>query len=196
MVADDILHPGLLDMALDAQQMVEALIAFCGLGRLIGGEHRSELCCEGTGIDHLALGIARVDAHTFYIYARAGGIEVLELELAHIATVHGIGPLAAELPDIEMVGAHAYLLIRVEGDADIAVADLLMVAQIAHGLHDLCNAGLVVGSQQGVAVGDDQVFAYMLQQLGKLAGAADDAFGEEDVAAVVMTDNAGLDAFA
>ena len=135
-----------------------------------------------------------MDADTFYIYARAGGIEVLELELAHIASVHGIGPLAAEAFDIEVLGAHANLLVGVEGDADDAVGYLGMVAQPAHGLYDLGDACLVVGSQEGMAIGDDKVFADVLQQLGELRRAADDTLGEEDVGAVVLMDDMGLDA--
>jgi len=192
-VADDVVHAGLLDVTLDAQQVVEALIAFSGLRGLVGREHRGELGSEGAGIDHLTLGIAWVDTDTFYIYARAGCIEVLELELAHIASIHGVGPFAAEALYVEMVGSHAYLLVGVEGDADVTMLDLGMVAQPTHGLDNLGDASLVVGSQQGMSVGHDEILTDVLQQFGEFCGAADNTLGEKDVGAVVLMDDVRLD---
>ena len=67
-----------------------------------------------------------------------------------------------------MVGTHADLLVGVEGNAYLAVLNLLMFLQIDHCLHDFGNTRLVVGSKQCGAVGHDQVLANVLQQLWKL----------------------------
>ena len=66
------------------------------------------------------------------------------------------------------MGAHADFLIRIEGHTNLAVFNLLMVAQEAHGLHDFGNACLVVGAKQGVSVSDDEVFTDVFQQFGEL----------------------------
>ena len=67
-----------------------------------------------------------------------------------------------------MVSAAANLLIRVEAYANVAVLYFVVVAQIAHGLHNLGDAGLVVGAKKGGAVCDDNVLALMVEKLGKL----------------------------
>ena len=102
-------------------------------------------------------------------------------------------PLAAELLDVEVVGAHAYLLVGVEGDAYLAVLDVGVLLQVDHGLYDLGDAGLVVGAEQRVAVGDDEVFAHVLQEFGKFLGRHGDALGEQNVGAAVVVDNLWLD---
>ena len=86
-----------------------------------------------------------MNTHTFYIYTRAGSVEVLKLQFAHIATIHRVSPVAAELLHIEVVCAHANLFVRVEGNTDITMLYLRMVSQPAHCLYNLCNARLVVG---------------------------------------------------
>ena len=92
-----------------------------------------------------------------------------------------------------MVGTHAYLLVGVEAHADVAVLDLRMVTQVAHGLHDLCHAGLVVSAKQRRTVGDDKVLTFVCQELGELLRRGDNARRELDVAAVVVLHDTCLD---
>ena len=193
-VADDVRQRGVLHVRLQARQVEESLVALSGLRRLVLGQQSHELGCQQAGVHHLALGIARMHADTFNINLGRGGIEVLELQLAHVATVHGVGPLATEALHVEMVGTHAYLLVGVEGYAYVAVGNLLVLLQIDHGLHNLGYAGLVVSTQQRRAVGHDEVFAHVVQQLGKLAWRRDNALGEQNVLAVVLLDYLCLDA--
>jgi hypothetical protein len=66
--------------------------------------------------------------------------------------------------------------------------------QRRRGGHDLGDAGLVVGAQQGGAVGGDDVVADLLLEVGML-GDLDDAAGvaaELDVAALVVADDIGF----
>ena len=64
-----------------------------------------------------------------------------------------------------MVGAHADFFVGVEAHADVAVLYLVVVAQPAHGLHDFSNTSLVVGTEQRVAVGHDEVLSFVGKQL-------------------------------
>ena len=194
-VADNIAQLGLFDVALYAQQMVEALVAFGLFGRLVFWHPLGKLGSQPVGVDHLSLGIARMHAHALDGNLGRGCVEVLKLQVAQVAAVHRIGPLASETLHVEVVGAHADFLIGIEGDADVAVANLLVVAQPAHGLHNFSNAGLVVGSQQRGAVGHDKVFANMLQQFGELLRSAHDARAQLDVVALIVSDNLRLHVF-
>ena len=92
-----------------------------------------------------------------------------------------------------MVGTHTNLLVGVEGNADISVTDVLMVTQIAHGLYNLCDTGLVVGTQQGVSVSHNQVLASVVQQFREFLRTADDTFRELDLTTIVVADDLWLD---
>ena len=166
-VAYDVRQLGVLDVGLHAQQMVESLVAFGCLGSLVGWQHHGELGGQPVGVYHLALGVSGMNAYALYRYLGRSGVEVLELEVAEVAAVHCVRPLAPELLNVEVVGPHAYLLVRVESHAYVAVLHLVVVAQPAHGLNNLGNAGLVVGAEQGVAVGHDNVLALVGKQFGK-----------------------------
>ena len=145
-VADDVAQLRPLYVRLDAEQVVKPLIAFCRLWGLIFRQHSCKLYGQQVGIHHLSLRIAWMHAHTFYIYLGRGGVEVLKLQLAYVAAVHRIGPVTAELLHVEVVCSHADFLVRVESDADGAVLHFGMVPQPAHGLDNLCDTCLVVGS--------------------------------------------------
>ena len=54
-VADDVAQLGFLAVAVNAQQMVEALVAVGGLGDVGLGNEGVELASQTTGVDHLAL---------------------------------------------------------------------------------------------------------------------------------------------
>ena len=62
-----------------------------------------------------------------------------------------------------MVGTHTDFLVGVKGNTNLAMLNLLMFLQIYHRLHDFSDTRLVVSAKQRGAVGDDEVFAYMLQ---------------------------------
>ena len=51
----------------------------------------------------------------------ASGVEVLVLDAARIAAVHGIGKVGPKAGDVEQGSALADLLIRGKGDAQLAV---------------------------------------------------------------------------
>ena len=131
---------------------------------------------------------------TLYVHLGAGGIEVLVFQFAYFASVHGIGPFAAELCYIEQMGACAYLLVGVEGDANLPVLNLGVSHQIGHGGDYLGDARLVVGTQEGGSVGNDEVLAHMVFQFGELFYACCDArcLVQNDVCSVIVVDDTGF----
>lgn len=191
-VADDVGEYSLLDGAFDGYEMIEALVAFGVLGSLPAREHDDKLVGHAYRVEHLVLGVARMNVAAFECDFCHGGVEVLIFQLAHFASVHCIGPFGAEVFYVKLVGAFAYFLVGVEGYADIAVFDLGMVHEVVDGGYYLGYSGLVVGSEQGCTVGDDEVLSFIGEQFGELRGGEDDAFGrvEGDVGAVVALDYA------
>ena len=161
-VADDITHLSLLDVRLDAQQVIESLIAFRRLRCLVLGQHLGKLSSEGVGVHHLSLRITWMHTDSLDDDLGTGGVEVLKLQFSHVTSVHRVSPFTTELLHIEMVGSHADLLIGIESDTDVSVTNLLMIAQPTHRLHNLCNARLVVGTKQRVSVSDDEILADMM----------------------------------
>ena len=83
----------------------------------------------------------------------AGGIEVFIFQLANHTAVHSVAVVGAELLDIELDHSAANLFIGSEGNLDLAVLELRVGHHILCSTHYLCHAGLVVGAQQGGAVG-------------------------------------------
>ena len=192
MVAHDEVDAGALHASLNTGQVEEAFVALGGFRGLVGRQRGDQFGGYAGGVDHLVLGIAGMDADAGDVETGRGGIEVLEFEFANLAAVHGVGPFAAEALDVELVGAEADLFVGIEAYADGAVLDFGVLDEVDHGLHDLGDAGLVVGTEQGVSVGDDEVFALVCPELGELCGRECDALGsvEGDVPAVIGTDDA------
>src|SRR5574344_593917 len=108
--------------------------------------------------------------HTYAFNMNLGtcSIEILIFQITQITAVHGISPLAAEFLDIKMMSAHTYLLVRIECYTDIAMLYFIMVTQIAHSLYNLSYTCLVIGTEQRMAVGHDQIFTFMLKKFRKL----------------------------
>lgn len=166
---------------------------YCGLA---GREQLLQLAGDVDGVEHLGLGVARVYVAPLNLDLRAGGVEVLVFEFALHASVHRVGEVGAEGLDVEEIDAAAHLLVGRETDADLAVAHLGMREQILCGGHDLRHAGLVVGPEQRRAVGVDERVALEEGQLGEVGHAHRELAVEDDVTAVVLVDDAGLDILA
>ena len=192
-VADDIRQFGLFATTLHTRQVIEALIALGGLWTLVGRQQSHEFGSQQRCVHHLTLGIAWVYAHALDGDLCRGSVEVLELQLTHVATIHRVGPLAAKLLYIEVVGTHAYLLVGVEGYTYLSVLHFRMLLQPHHCLYNLCDAGLVVSTQQGGAVCDNEVLTHMSQQLRELLRTQDHTLRQLDVATLVVLHDTRLD---
>ena len=66
-----------------------------------------------------------------------------------------------------MVCTHTYLLVGIEGNAYVAMLNLVVVAEETHSLDNLGDAGLVVGTEESGAVGDDEILSNMVEQFGE-----------------------------
>ena len=97
---------------------------------------------------------------------------------------------------VEVVGAAADLLVGGEGEADAAVRDLGVGDEILGSADNLCDAGLVVGAEQGGAGGGDDGTSELLEQVGVLGGLEDGGgvIGEVEILALVVGVHDGLDA--
>ena len=164
-IADDVAELCLLAAALDADEVVEALVAFCLLRSLVLRNHVLEFHSQSACIHHLALGIACMNAHALDDDFSSGSIEVLIFQVAQVAAIYGVRPVAAKLLYIEMMRTHTDFLVRIETYADISVLDFIVVAQIAHSLYDFCDARLVVSTQQGSTVCHDDILSLVSLQL-------------------------------
>ena len=175
--------------------MVETLVAFGMLGSLPARQHGDKAVGDADRVDHLMLGITGMYVAALDGDLGGGGVEVFILELADCAAIHSVGEIAAESLDVELMGTQADLLVGVEADADLAMLDLGIALEISHSGDDLGDAGLIVGAKECCAVGDNQVIAQIIDQLGEILGIESDALSlvEHDGLTIIILDDAGID---
>ena len=164
-ISDDVAEFCLLAAALDADEVVETLVAFSLLRSLVLRNHILEFHSQSACIHHLSLGIACMNAHALDDDFSSGSIEVLVFQVAQVAAIYGVSPVAAKLLYVEMMCTHTDFFVRIETYADVAVLDFVVVAQIAHSLYDFSDARLVVGTQQGSTVCHDDILSLVSLQL-------------------------------
>ena len=143
--------------------LVDVDEAFAAGGRLrgeaIGGQLGDDPRGEAGGVDQLPGGEARVDVDPLDRDDRLGAGEGLVLELADGRAVERVGAARAEGLDVEERGAEADLLVGREGDPQVRPRQLRVGGEVGDRGHDLGDPGLVVGAEQGVAAGGDDVLA-------------------------------------
>ncbi len=194
-VPEDIAQEGLLHRAAHFVQMEKALVAL-GIFRLFGGgQHHFELHGDAHGVFHLVFGGAGMDVQALHRHPHGGGVEVFIFQLAVGPAVHGEGVIRAEAGHVKQIRAPADLLVGGEGHLHRAVGEGGIGHQLLGQRQDLGDARLVVGAQQGGAVGDHQILSLFLPQLGIFGGGEDDVLFlvQQDIAAVVIFDDAGAD---
>ena len=192
-VADDIAELGFLATALNTEQVIESLVTLCLLRSLGLRYHILELYSQAACIHHLALGVTSMYAYSLDMNLGSSGIEVLVFQVAQVATVNGVSPVAPKLLYIEVMGTHTDFLIRIEAHTDVAMLDFLMVAEVAHGLYDFSDTCLVICTEQGSTVCHDDVLTLVSLELREFLDAADDSRAQFDILAVIVLDDAGLD---
>ena len=184
MVTDDVGELALLNGALNAHDVVESLIFLGGGGCLALGQQRHELASNKDSVDHLVLSHSWVHIQALNGNLGACGVEVLIFEFSLGTTVHGVGPVAAKFLHVKLVGTQTNLLVGVEANANFAVLHLGMLLEPLDGSDNLGDTCLVVGAQQGSAVGHDEVLANVVVKFGELHGV------ENDVLLLVESDGA------
>ena len=182
-----------------ADRMQKAFLALGGFRR--AGVLWQAIDDGGGDLDrvlHLALGKAGMGADAFDGDGGAVGRKRLVLDIPRGFAVHRVGEIGAELFQVDLVDAAADLLVGREQDLDRAVLDLRVLNQELRRIHDLGEAGLVVGAQQRGAIGRDDVVADLVGERGMIGGA--DHLGrvgrQHDVAAAIIPHDLRLDVLA
>ena len=188
-VPDDVDHGGLFHLAVHLLEVEEALIALRVAGGLQGGQQGIELHGHEQGVFHFVLGGAGVDAEAVDGHVGHGGVERLILIVGDVAAVQGVGKVGAEARHVKVAGAPADLLVGREAKAELAVGRALR-EQLLHRLEDDGDAGLVIGAQQGGAIGADQILSHELGKLREPGGLHNDVLLliEYDVSAGIVDD--------
>ena len=179
--------------------MQKALLALGGFRR--AGVLRQAVDDRGRDLDrvlHLALGKTWMGRDALDGDDGAVGRKRLVLDIPGGFAVHRIGEIGAEFFQVDLVDAAADLFVGGEQDLDGAVLDLRIVDQELRRIHDLGEAGLVVGAEQRGAVDGDDVVADLVGQRRMFGGA--DHLGrigrQHDVAAAIIFDDLRLDVLA
>lgn len=94
-----------------------------------------------------------------------------------------------------MMCSQTDFFVGIEGHTNFAVFNLWMFQQVNHGLNYFRNASLVVCSQQGVSVGDDEVFSNVVQKFWEFLWRRDNVVSsiENDISAIVFFNNPWFD---
>ena len=176
--------------------MQKAFLALGGLRR--AGVLRQAVDDGGRDLDrvlHLAFGKAGMGRDALDGDGGAVGGKGLVLDIPGGFAVHRVGEVGAELLQVDLVDAAADLLVGREQDLDGAVLDMRVIDQEPRRIHDLGEAGLVVGAEKRGAVGRDDVVADLVGERGMIGG-ADHLHGigrQHDVAALIILHDLRLD---
>ena len=191
-VTDDVGNGCFLTVATDTREVEKAFVTFSVLRCFHFGKQRNEFCCYTSRINHLVFGITWVDAATRDAHFCRGCVEVLEFDFTYFGTIHSVGKFTTEFFNIELMGTHANFLIRIKTYTNLAVLNFRMFHEINTSGDDFSNTSLIVGTEKGVSVCNDDVLTYVVEQFWKLAWGTDDTFGKDDVATIVILHNARL----
>ena len=82
-------------------------------------------------------------------------IEVFVFQFAHLASIHGVSPVATKFFDIEMVCATTNFFVWRKTNPDFSVLDFGIVDQEFHCTHDFGDSGFVVGAKKRGSVSRD-----------------------------------------
>ena len=152
MVTNDVGHGGFFCGSFHGMEIEKSLIAFGVLWLLLFWQHIFKLYCQNGCVDHLVLGISRMNAYAVDGNLCGSRVKVLVLNLADYAAVHGIGPICSKVFVVKMIHPCSDFFIWSESNGDFTMWNLWMSQQIlCHG-HDFRNTGLVVRTQKSGAV--------------------------------------------
>ena len=127
--------------------MEESLVSGSVLRTLVHRKEGIEFHSDEDRVQHLTLGVARMDVAALNLYSCSGCIEVLVFEFTDCSSVHCICILGSEFRNIKLNYTSSDFLVRSEADLDFSVLELRMIDNILYCIHDFCNAGLVVSSE-------------------------------------------------
>ena len=156
--------------------MDKSFTAFGTFRTLSGGHKGLKFHSQTQSVDHLAFGRTGMDADAMKICNCLGSVEIFIFQFSAFAAVHGIGKVGAKFFYIKMIRTLADLFVRSKPYPDRSVGNFRMSQKILGSGKDLCDPGLVISSQKGSAVGDDEILPLILSQIGKITGTHNDIF--------------------
>ena len=190
-LADDVAELRGTLIALHLAEVEEALKAL-GVRRRAGRQEGLELHAEHDGAYHLILCGARVHVHALDVQGSGSRVEVLVLNAADLAAVHRVRDFCAESLDIKEHCALADFLVRCETDQKLAVAMLRICLKVLDQSHNLRNACLIVRTEKGAAVRDQEIVSLCKFKLREGLRRKHFAVAELNHAAVIVLDEARL----
>ncbi len=145
--------------------MDEALSYTCRL-RGAGGlrQELDDLGGQMERVDQFVLGGSCVDGDALDLDRRLVGRESFVDDLAHRAPVKRIGDIRAQILRQRRIDAAADLFVRRKTDPERSVPDLRIGQQMRGDGHGNGDPGLVVGAEQGLAAGRDDILAFLAGQ--------------------------------
>ena len=172
------------------------VITFAAVNVLAGlcfGNQLVELAPYGDSVDHLILGAAGMYLNAMNGDVCVSRVEGLGVYLAGGLAVKGVGEIGVEIAYIVILAAFADLLICSKANLDGAVLYFRMGCKVFDHVHDLCNAGLVIGAQQSGAVGNNKVLTYVVEHMLEYFGPHYNVLFlvEHDILAVIVFYYAG-----
>ena len=147
--------------------MIEALIALGVHGVFFYRQHPVELHAQKQGVAHFPLGGTGMDAPAVDGDLQIRGVEALIVDVPQIAAVHGVGIFRPKTRHVKVVGAPAHFLVGGKGNAEFPVRDVSLEQPLRR-RHNFRHTGLVVGPQEGGAIGDHQRLALIIGQIGEI----------------------------
>ena len=192
-VTDDIADLSLLNRALDAYTVEEALVVLGELRTLRRREQAIKLTSDVDGIDHLILGHTRVYVTAGNSDLSSCSVEVLILELTLHTAIHSVCEVGSKPLHVEVVYTTANLLIGGEAHTNFAVSHLRMSHKPLHSCHDLGNTRLVVSTKQRGTICVDECVTLEEGELGELLDLQPHIATEQDIATIIVLNNMWLD---
>ena len=111
-----------------------------------------------------------MNVQTFKSYFGSCRIEVFIFQFANLPAVDRISPFTTEFLHVKMVGPFPDLLVRSKTDTYLAMFDFRVILQIFHSSDDGCHTAFIVGSQQGLTVGYNNILVFIIIQFRKHLG--------------------------
>ena len=161
-ITNNISQYRLLHTALERNQMIKTFITFGMFGSFPTRQHNSILIGYANRIYHFMFGISRVNVTAFESHSSHSRIKVFILQFAYFTTIHRIGPICSKGFNIKLVRSFAYLLVRIECNAYLAMFNLRVFQKILHRCHNFGNTCFIVGPQQSLPIRNNKVLTYIM----------------------------------
>ena len=147
------------DTAGELVRVEEPIAAVVRFGATLDGQLFDESGGDTHGVGHPVFGDRRVDVHTMDRDGRPVGRKGLDVDLVVPFAIQGVTSGYLQAVNVEFIDAAPDLLVASEADADWPMREVRMLHHAMDRLHDDRHARLVVGPEQGRAVGGDDRLA-------------------------------------